>query len=128
MKTLIQGGDVVAYAEDGHRLLRGGALVFENDRVTFVGRSFTGSVDRRIDAGLRGGGGQQERQIMPLVLGGDVVPDAQAGDRLPGGGALVYENGRGTFVGRSGTGPVDGRIREFGSRQAPGLVVLVIEL
>ena len=29
MKTLIHGGDVVAYAEGGHRLLRGGALVFD---------------------------------------------------------------------------------------------------
>jgi cytosine/adenosine deaminase-related metal-dependent hydrolase len=50
MRTLIQGGDVVAYAEGGHRLLRGGALVFEDDRVMFAGRAYDDPVDRRIDA------------------------------------------------------------------------------
>jgi len=36
MKTLIQGGDVVAYADGGHRLVRGGALVFDEDFRTGV--------------------------------------------------------------------------------------------
>lgn len=50
MKTLIHGGDIVTFHEGSHRLLPGGALVFENDRVVFVGRAFSGPVDRRIDA------------------------------------------------------------------------------
>jgi cytosine/adenosine deaminase-related metal-dependent hydrolase len=50
MKTLIQGGDIVAYHDGGHRLLRGGVLLIEDDRVTFVGRRHDGPVDRRIDA------------------------------------------------------------------------------
>src|SRR2546427_383134 len=74
MKTLIQGGDVVAYAEGGHRLVRGGALVFENDRVTFVGRSFTGSVDRRIDA--------VGKLVIPGLVNIHCHADVEAGGRL----------------------------------------------
>jgi cytosine/adenosine deaminase-related metal-dependent hydrolase len=50
MRTLIHGGDVVAYHAGGHRLVRGGSLVYENDRVVFVGRTYAGPADRRIDA------------------------------------------------------------------------------
>jgi cytosine/adenosine deaminase-related metal-dependent hydrolase len=50
MRTLIHGGDIVAHHEGGHRLLRGGALVFEDDRIAFVGRAAPGPVDQRIDA------------------------------------------------------------------------------
>lgn len=50
MKTLIQGGDIVAYHDGGHRLLRGGVLVLDDDRVAFVGRRYPAPVDRRIDA------------------------------------------------------------------------------
>ena len=50
MKTVSHGGDVVTYHDGGHRLLRGGSLVYENDRVAFVGRGYTGPADHRIDA------------------------------------------------------------------------------
>jgi cytosine/adenosine deaminase-related metal-dependent hydrolase len=50
MRILIQGGDIVAYHDGGHRLLRDGALVVEDDRIAFVGRRYDGPVDRRIDA------------------------------------------------------------------------------
>src|SRR5436190_1897124 len=50
MRTVIHGGDVVAYHDGGHRLLRGGSLVYEDDRVVFVGRSYAGASDHRIDA------------------------------------------------------------------------------
>src|SRR5437660_9656883 len=74
MKTLIQGGDVAAYAEGGHRLLRGGALVFENDRVTFFGRPFTRSVDRRIDA--------VGKLVIPGLVNIHCHADVEAGGRL----------------------------------------------
>ena len=74
MKTLIQGGDIVAYADGGHRLLRNGALVFENDRVTFAGRSFTGSVDRRIDAA--------GKLVIPGLVNIHCHADVEAGGRL----------------------------------------------
>jgi cytosine/adenosine deaminase-related metal-dependent hydrolase len=41
---------VIAYHDGSHRLLRGGSLVYEGDRVVFAGRAFDGSADRRIDA------------------------------------------------------------------------------
>jgi len=74
MKTLIQGGDIVAYAAGGHRLLRGGALVFEDDRVTFVGRAFAGAVDRRIDAA--------GRLVIPGLVNIHCHADVEAGGRL----------------------------------------------
>ena len=74
MKTLIQGGDIVAYADGGHRLLRNGALVFENDRVTFAGRSFSGSVDRRIDAA--------GKLVIPGLVNIHCHADVEAGGRL----------------------------------------------
>jgi cytosine/adenosine deaminase-related metal-dependent hydrolase len=74
MKTLIHGGDVVAYADGGHRLLRGGALVVEDDRVTFVGRAFAGPVDRRIDA--------TGRLVIPGLVNIHCHADTEAGGRL----------------------------------------------
>jgi 5-methylthioadenosine/S-adenosylhomocysteine deaminase len=74
MKTLIHGGDIVAYAADGHRLLRGGALVVEDDRVTFVGRAFAGAVDRRIDA--------TGKLVIPGLVNIHCHADVEAGGRL----------------------------------------------
>ena len=50
MRTVIHGGDVIAYHDGGHRLLRGGSLVYDNDRVVFVGGAYAGPADHRIDA------------------------------------------------------------------------------
>jgi len=74
MKTLIHGGDVVAHAAGGHRLLRNGALVFEDDRVTFVGRAFAGPVDRRIDA--------SGKLVIPGLVNIHCHADVEAGGRL----------------------------------------------
>ena len=74
MKTLIHGGDVVAYAAGGHRLLRGGDLVLENDRVAFVGRAFAGPVDRRLDA--------TGQLVIPGLVNVHCHADTEAGGRL----------------------------------------------
>jgi cytosine/adenosine deaminase-related metal-dependent hydrolase len=74
MKTLIHGGDVVAHAAGSHRLLRNGALVFEDDRVTFVGRAFAGPVDRRIDA--------TGQLVIPGLVNIHCHADVEAGGRL----------------------------------------------
>jgi 5-methylthioadenosine/S-adenosylhomocysteine deaminase len=50
MRTLIRASWVVAFDGRSHELLRDGALVYEDDRVEWVGRSFEGQVDRTIDA------------------------------------------------------------------------------
>jgi 5-methylthioadenosine/S-adenosylhomocysteine deaminase len=74
MKTLVHGGDVVAYANGGHRLLRGGVVLFEDDRVTFVGRGFAGAVDRRIDA--------TGKLVIPGLVNIHCHADVEAGGRL----------------------------------------------
>ena len=50
MKTLIQGGYIVAFDGIEHRLIRDGVVVFEDDRITHFGKSFEGEVDQTIDA------------------------------------------------------------------------------
>lgn len=47
-KTLIQGGYVVSFDGDQHRVLRDGVVVFEDDQIAFVGKSYPGEVDRII--------------------------------------------------------------------------------
>ncbi|MBI1846628.1 MAG: amidohydrolase family protein [Candidatus Rokubacteria bacterium] len=74
MRTLLEGGDVVAYADGGHRLLRGGTLVFEDDRVVFVGRRYPGHADRRIDA--------TGTLVMPGLVNIHCHADTEAGGRL----------------------------------------------
>jgi 5-methylthioadenosine/S-adenosylhomocysteine deaminase len=50
MKTLIQGGYVVAFDGKEHEIIKDGVVVFENDRVLFVGKSYVDPVDKKIDA------------------------------------------------------------------------------
>jgi 5-methylthioadenosine/S-adenosylhomocysteine deaminase len=47
--TLYRAGWIVAFQEDEHRILRDGCLVVEDDRVTFVGSTYDGTVDRTVD-------------------------------------------------------------------------------
>ena len=74
MRTLVHGGDIVAYDQGGHRLLRGGTLAFEDDRIIFVGRVYAGPVDRRIDAA-----GQL---VIPGLINIHCHADVEAGGRL----------------------------------------------
>jgi cytosine/adenosine deaminase-related metal-dependent hydrolase len=48
--TEIRGGHIVAFDGEEHRILRDGVVVIEEDKVKFVGRSYSDPVDRRIDA------------------------------------------------------------------------------
>ncbi|MCZ7600779.1 MAG: amidohydrolase family protein [Gammaproteobacteria bacterium] len=50
MRTLIEGGWVVATRNGGHVLHAGGAVVFEGDTIIHAGGPFDGAVDRTIDA------------------------------------------------------------------------------
>ena len=50
MKTMIQGGYVVAFDGKGHRIIRDGVAVYEDDKIIHVGKSYGGEVDRTIDA------------------------------------------------------------------------------
>lgn len=46
----IDGGVIVAYQDDGHRILTDGVIVVEGNEIVHVGKTFDGQVDRTIDA------------------------------------------------------------------------------
>jgi len=48
--TSIDGGTVVAYHDGGHAILPNGQVVYQDDRIVFVGRGYDGTVEQRIDA------------------------------------------------------------------------------
>ena len=50
MKTKIQGGYVVAFDGQGHKVIQDGMVVYENDTIVHVGKSYDGDVDQTIDA------------------------------------------------------------------------------
>jgi 5-methylthioadenosine/S-adenosylhomocysteine deaminase len=50
MKTLIQGGYVVGFDGVEHEIFKEGAVVYDGDRVEFVGKHYGGAVDKTIDA------------------------------------------------------------------------------
>ncbi|MFC1803956.1 amidohydrolase family protein [Thermoproteota archaeon] len=50
MKIGIEGGFIIAYDGDEHRLLENGILVYEEDKIIHVGKSYSGRVDKKIDA------------------------------------------------------------------------------
>jgi cytosine/adenosine deaminase-related metal-dependent hydrolase len=50
MITAIDGGYIVAFDGEEHRILRDGTVVVEDDTIKFVGKSYGGPVDCRIDA------------------------------------------------------------------------------
>ncbi len=50
-RTLLTARWVVGFEDGGHRLLEQGEVVFEGDRIVFVGFGFPGEVARRLDYG-----------------------------------------------------------------------------
>lgn len=53
MRTAIRGSWVVGFDGNSHRVYRDGVVVFEHDRVVFVGKSYPGDADRIINAAGR---------------------------------------------------------------------------
>ncbi|ONG54979.1 amidohydrolase [Pseudoroseomonas deserti] len=49
-RTLIRASHIIAYQDGGHRHLKDGVVVYENDTIIHVGRDFEGPVDHTIDA------------------------------------------------------------------------------
>jgi len=50
MKTLIQSGYVVGFNGNEHEIIQDGVVVFENDRISFVGKQYSDPVDKKIEA------------------------------------------------------------------------------
>ncbi|GAA4326377.1 amidohydrolase family protein [Pigmentiphaga soli] len=53
MRTAIKAPWIVGYANNGHTLIRDGVVVYEDERILYVGPRFDGTVDRTIDAAGR---------------------------------------------------------------------------
>jgi cytosine/adenosine deaminase-related metal-dependent hydrolase len=60
MKIGLEGGIIIAFDGTQHRLLKDGIIVFERDRIVHVGKSYSGSLDRKIDA--------KKRLILPGLI------------------------------------------------------------
>lgn len=50
MKTLIQGGYVVGFNGKEHEIIKDGVVVFQDDRILFLGKQYSEPVDKIIDA------------------------------------------------------------------------------
>jgi 5-methylthioadenosine/S-adenosylhomocysteine deaminase len=74
MKTLIQGGWVVAFNGTTHEVYENGAVVYEDDRVIHAGPAYGGAVDARLEA--RG------KLISPGFINTHVHPSGNIGDYL----------------------------------------------
>ena len=50
MRTLIEGGWVVAFNGTSHEVYEQGSVVFEDDRIVHAGGAYTGTADTRLSA------------------------------------------------------------------------------
>ena len=50
MKTLIQGGYVVGFDGREHEIIKDGVVVFDGDRIEYVGKQYSQPVDKTIEA------------------------------------------------------------------------------
>ena len=53
MKIGIEGGIIVAFDGEKNRLLRDGVIVLEEDKIVHIGKSYSGNIDKKIDASKR---------------------------------------------------------------------------
>jgi 5-methylthioadenosine/S-adenosylhomocysteine deaminase len=74
MITAIENGTVVAFQDGSHRIVPRGTVVFNDDRISFVGQRFPEAVDRRVDA--------TGRLIIPGFVNLHCHADTEAGGRL----------------------------------------------
>lgn len=49
-RRMIKAGHIIAFQNGGHRHLRDGVVVWQDDRIIHIGKSFEGSVDETIEA------------------------------------------------------------------------------
>ena len=101
MKTLINGGYVVGYDGREHKILRDGQAVFEEDRVIFVGKSYSYPVDQTIDA--------KGKLITPGFINAHVHASSQAAEKVisDAGRSDLFNSGFLNYV------PVKGKDAQF---------------
>ena len=59
MRTLIRGSWVARYDGQEHRLIKDGVVVYEDDRIIHVGKSYDGEVNEAIGASARAERGKE---------------------------------------------------------------------
>ena len=77
MRTKLQGGVVVGFDGHSHVLIRAGVVVWEDDRITFVGKAYDGPIDRTLHAPDR------------LIIPGLIDLHWHAGVRATGGAPVI---------------------------------------
>jgi len=50
MKIMIENGTVIGFDGEQHRIINDGVVVFDQEEIIHVGKSYTGNVDERVDA------------------------------------------------------------------------------
>ena len=93
--TLIRGGWIVAFDGERHRILSDGAVVYRDDSIVHVGRSWQEPVDVTVDA--------RRHLVMPGLINAHAHVGAHTGDRM------ILDGGR--------CGPLPVRIHELLHRQ-----------
>ncbi len=78
--TLINGGWIVAFDGEKHRILRDGVVVYQGDTIIHVGKSYEGAVDHTIDA--------RAHLVSPGLVNAHVHVGAHTGDRM------IFDAGR----------------------------------
>ena len=78
--TLINGGWIVAFDGERHRILLDGVVVYQGDAIIHVGKSYAGPVDHTIDA--------RAHLVSPGLVNAHVHVGAHTGDRM------IFDAGR----------------------------------
>jgi cytosine/adenosine deaminase-related metal-dependent hydrolase len=86
MRTLVRGGWVVGFAGGTHTLIPEGVVVYQDDRIAYVGRRFDGRAEVEIDAGGK------------LVCPGFIDTHVHSGHRASH--RLITDAGRPDFFGQ----------------------------
>src|SRR2546421_880852 len=74
MRTLIEGGWVVAFNGQSHEVHEAGSVVFENDRIVHAGGPYAGAADARLSArGKPGSPGVINTHVHTAGNGGDYL-------------------------------------------------------
>jgi cytosine/adenosine deaminase-related metal-dependent hydrolase len=86
-RTLIKAGWIVAYSGGEHRILEDGVVVYEGDRIQYVGKRYDGPIDEVIDA--------SHDLLIPGLINTHVHVGSQAGDRMiiDGGRRDLFRSG-----------------------------------
>jgi len=88
----INASYIVAYNGQHHVILRDGVVVYKNNKITYVGKSYNGNVDKKIDASGKlviPGFIDLHTHITQSPLSGGLNEDLPADERAPGAGTIT---------------------------------------